>query len=477
MSSPLMPSGASGEHERLAGAAQAIAMRLVADPDRRAEQLGEIFLACEQVAHEHPEEFRRALRTGALDTFLLPSVRASLRRERPQSFSGGWLGTYIGADARDIEANQDALGTTNSEALEFSAQAFSRALSIARAEGNETLLRNLRWYRERLSHKSYAAIARAEDKVSATVRTGVARARKFLLRVVHELRHAQPAPLSGEAPAELERLRRLWFEQDLESLARALEQTRSAFEDNPHWLNLAALLATDRGLRSEARRLYKEALIFADAPNVRGRILNNLGNLLDDEGCYAEAQHAWQRANSLVPLAPAPLLNLLAAASQQRDYASAQHHIAQLSDLLNSGRLKEDERAYVCRRLNENPELAWLRDTDVWRQGPARWLSASRGLARTISRRSLVAGAILALVWLLLPSPAQAGGRLYSQPSSRMARVTISRPPVSVTARGGDSMGKPPRRAQTSTRRIGGRARSGDSMGRSGGPISRGRRR
>jgi len=309
------------------------------------------------------------------------------------------------------------------------------------------------------------------------VRTGVARARKFLLRVVHELRHAQPAPLSGEAPAELERLRRLWFEQDLESLARALEQTRPDFEDSPHWLNLAALLATDRGRRSEARRLYKEALIFADAPNVRGRILNNLGNLLDDEGCYAEAQHAWQRANSLVPLAPAPLLNLLAAASKQRDYASAQHHIAQLSDLLNSGRLKEDERAYVCRRLNENPELAWLRDTDVWRQGPARWLSASRGLARTISCRSLVAGAILALIWLLLPSPAQAGGRLYSQPSSRMARVTISRPPVSVTARGGDSMGKPPRRAQTSTRRIGGRARSGDSMGRSGGPISRGRRR
>ncbi len=89
----------------------------------------------------------------------------------------------------------------------------------------------------------------------------------------------------------------------------------------------------------------------------------------------------------------------------------------------------------------------------------------------------VAASAILALVWLLLPSPAQAGGRLYSQPSSRMARVTISRPPVSVTARGGDSMGKPPRRAQTSTRRIGGRARSGDSMGRSGGPISRGRRR
>ena len=166
MSSPLMPSGASGEHERLAGAAQAIAMRLVADPDRRAEQLGEIFLACEQVAHEHPEEFRRALRTGALDTFLLPSVRASLRREHPQSFSGGWLGTYIGADARDIEAGQDALDTTNSEALEFSAQAFSRALSIARAEGNETLLRNLRWYRERLSHKSYAAIARAGKSVA-----------------------------------------------------------------------------------------------------------------------------------------------------------------------------------------------------------------------------------------------------------------------------------------------------------------------
>ena len=52
------------------------------------------------------------------------------------------------------------------------------------------------------------------------MRTGVARAQKFLLRIVHELQHAQPAPLNGEAPRELEPLRRLWYEQDLESLAR-----------------------------------------------------------------------------------------------------------------------------------------------------------------------------------------------------------------------------------------------------------------
>ena len=384
MSAPLTETEAPGEShvQRLAGAAQAIAARLVVDPARRAERLGEIFLVCEQRARECPAEFEQALHADALDAFLLPHVRENLRGESAARFSGGWLGTYLGPDGRAIQSGESEGGTTDPEALELSARALQRAISNAQAQGNETMLRNLRWYRERLAHKSYEAIAREEDKVPTTVRTGVARARKFLLRTVHELQHAQPAPLNGGFPPKLEPLRRLWFEQDLDSLARELERTRSSWQDNPHWLNLAALLAADRGRRVEASRLYHKALIFADAPSLRGHILNHLGNLIDDEGQVEDAQHVWRRANLLVPNAPAPLLNLLAAASKRQDYASAQHHIAQLSDLFNSGRLKPDERAYVCRRLQEKPELSWLRDTDAWRPGPARWIRAARPISR-----------------------------------------------------------------------------------------------
>ena len=388
MLAPLTETEALGEShvQQLAGAAQAIAARLVVDPARRAERLGEIFLACEQLARQCPAEFEQALDADALDAFLLPHVRENLRGESAARFSGGWLGTYLGPDGRAIQSEEWEGRTTDPEALELSARALQRAISNAQAQGNETMLRNLRWYRERLAHKSYEAIAREEDKVPATVRTGVARARKFLLRTVHELQHAQPAPLSGDFPPQLEPLRRLWSEHDLDSLARELERTRSYWQDNPHWLSLAALLAADRGRREEASRLYHKALIFADAPSLRGHILNHLGSLIDDEGQIEDAQHVWRRANLLVPNAPAPLLNLLAAASKRQDYASAQHHIAQLSDLFNSGRLKPDERAYVCRRLQEKPELSWLRDTDAWRQGPARWIRAARPVSRVLLR-------------------------------------------------------------------------------------------
>ena len=83
-------------------------------------------------------------------------------------------------------------------ARDLEALAFQRARAIAHAESNETLARNLRWYGARQEHTSHAAIARAEGRPQATIRTGVARARKFVLRVAHDLRYAQPAPLSGK---------------------------------------------------------------------------------------------------------------------------------------------------------------------------------------------------------------------------------------------------------------------------------------
>jgi tetratricopeptide (TPR) repeat protein len=459
--------------EHLASAAEGIASRLLPDPARRAERLGEIFLLCEEVARERPQAASHALGTGELESLLLGPVRERLRGDGATSLGGGWLGTYVDESGRAIESDEP--DATDREALELSKRALARALSLAAAENNQTLLRNLRWYRERLTHKSYEAIATSEDKVAATVRTGVARARKFVLRVVHELQHAQPAPLSGEAPPEVEPLRQLWFAQDLDGLARELERTRSENRDNPHWLNLAGLLAADRGRRADAVQLYERGLVYADAPSVRGRVLNNLGNLLDDHDCRSEAQQYWLRAHQILPVAPAPLLNLLGSASDDQDYASAQHYIAELAELLNSGRLTQAERRYVSRRLAENPKLTWLRETDAWAQGPARWIRTERRTENTLRPAAFATlGALLLGIALLWPTTATAA----AHPSQPLRLAVADADEATLVAkrirrtRGGDSMGKPRKRAEEPA------LFAGDSMGiKRPGPTGRRPRR
>jgi hypothetical protein len=200
----------------LGRAVEEIVGQLFQDPDRRAEHIGEAFLACEEAVRECPGEYEAALRSGRLREFLLPTVRDSVKREHRNGTRGGWMGLFIGPDGRATPS--DAWSGVDATALETSRQALHRAFSIAESEGNETLLRNLRWYSQRLEHRSYAAIAAEEGRPSATIRTGVARARKFILRVVHELQEAQPAPLDGEAPARIAPLRQLWADQEIERL-------------------------------------------------------------------------------------------------------------------------------------------------------------------------------------------------------------------------------------------------------------------
>jgi tetratricopeptide (TPR) repeat protein len=418
--------------ELLGRIAQDVAQRLWPGGVDRAEHLGDVFLACERVARRDPAGWQRALADGTLADFLAPQVRGELESDAPERLRGGWLGTYVGADGRDLDGAEP---TADAAALELGRRALQRARSRALSDKNETLQRYLRWYELRLAHKSYAAIARREGRPSATIRTGVARARRLILRMVHELKHDQPAPLSGDAPAEIEPLRDLWVRQQLDGLERGLEQTRARFADDPHWLNLAGLLRADRGERERALELYERALVFADAPSVRARVLNNLGNLYEDLDRTADADESWLRAHQLLPEAPAPLLNLLASASLRRDYASAQLYVSELGERLSSAIYSAPDRAYVLRRLGENPKLAWLRDTDAWRLGPARWLrSARRGRALRETNP------VLALIAsLLMPALAFAHADRPDEPP-RPALESIRS-----AEKGGDSMGSPPR--------------------------------
>jgi tetratricopeptide (TPR) repeat protein len=419
--------------ELLGRVAEDVAARVLPRGAKRADHLGEIFLACEQLARRDPAGWQRAQADGRLVEFLAPQVKGELEREAPERLRGGWLGTYVGPDGREIDAGCDG-ESADPEALQLGQRALERARSHARAERNQTLLRYLRWYELRLAHKSYEAIARRESRPAATIRTGVARARRVILRMVHALQHDQPAPLTGDAPSEIEPLRDHWVRQELDALEQGLERTRARFGDDPHWLNLAALLRADRGEREPALELYERALVFADAPSVRARVLNNLGNLHEDEGRIDAAQECWLRAHQILPAAPAPLLNLLVSASQQRDYASAQLYLAELGERLSADAFSSDDRAYVLRRLAENPKLAWLRETDAWRVGPARWLrSARRGRTLRETGRAL----LIALAFL----PALAFSHATTAPVDERPALEAPRE----SGRGGDSMGSPPR--------------------------------
>lgn len=442
--------------DRVGDLSRQVAERLCPHPGQRREILGDVFLACEQLVREAPAEVEAAARRGRLVDWALARVRGNLHEERSESFRGGWAGLYVrndarevesdDADARDDESLDDEAPALGRQAIELSQQALRRAISLAEAEQNQTLLRNLEWYRARLEHKTYDAIARSEGRVPATVRTGVARARKFVLSVVHALRNAQPAPLSGEGPSEIEPLRKLWAAQDLVELEAGLARTEADYGDDPHWLNLKALLVADRGQHTSASELYERALVFADAPAVRGRILNNLGNLADDMARIEEARGYWLRAHQLLPRAPAPLVNLLACASQRHDYASSQHYTALLGDLLSSGHLGDDERSYVCRRLREHPKLGWLKETEAWRQGPARWLRTELPATPALGRIAAACGALLLAVFLTWPGSSAAWASDPDVPGTHVEREEKG------GKRGGDSMGGPRRDAGSVTR-------------------------
>ena len=161
------------------------------------------------------------------------------------------------------------------------------------------------------------------------------------------------------------------------------------------------------------------------------------------------------RATQLVPHAPAPLVNLVAAASARQDYPAAQHYITQLGDLLSSGHLRAEERSYLCRRLAEHPKLFWLRDTDAWRVGPARWIRASRS-ARSVAAAAATAvttAATAALVLLILLIPRPAAAVSPSDAVLQIAAATTLGDSLSFQrGRGGDSMGKPPKKLRPGRR-------------------------
>src|SRR5262245_22624073 len=86
--------------EELAGQ---IASRIAPHPGERREILGEIFLECERLASEEPAALTRAARRGDLVEWCTQEVRKSLAEQRSETFRGGWVGTYIGADGREVE--------------------------------------------------------------------------------------------------------------------------------------------------------------------------------------------------------------------------------------------------------------------------------------------------------------------------------------------------------------------------------------
>ena len=165
---------ASEAEDREAGGrdGEKIFRELSLDPERRAESLGEAFLACRargtRAASRVPLRRPAGRAWGCSSRGATQPTRGTTRGPR-----GGWLGLFVGGDARAIDAGEPG-GTSKrrgAERLDLSRKALTKAISIADTQGNRTLKRNLGWYREPLSRPWLREIASRTKRPVATIRT------------------------------------------------------------------------------------------------------------------------------------------------------------------------------------------------------------------------------------------------------------------------------------------------------------------
>jgi tetratricopeptide (TPR) repeat protein len=320
------------------------------------------------------ERFNRGEVHEELSVALEHAVRAAVdavnREQRRAGSKSGAFGTQIDAQLRDLPVD----GTSRDARLLDQGELWERALERA----TPTMRRNLAWWRRRrISGDLFATIAEEHDGdvAESTVRGGVARAERFLRRVMDELR-SQPWQRGS---IEHEAVHEAFKARDHERLFAELERLRP-YERDAHLLNYEGVAHMWREDLDEARAVLREALVWADRPGLRCNVTNNLGNVEEEAGAWDEALYWYDRARALAPRSPTPLLNLLGVVCKRaapeleiHDRARVLHYIDHITRLLSSRALSEDDRAYLLRRLRDNPDFAPARRNTCWKR-IHRWL-------------------------------------------------------------------------------------------------------
>ena len=359
--------------------------------------------------------YQRAEDEGALSGFFTRIVRAARRKNpdaqvMPQVFTDP-TGSEIRAGAHHF-----SVGDPDAALM------VPQVLAQAKGAATDRMVTYLRWLERSHAGVSDAEIALGEGIEAVTVRGGRKRAVDFLLDVAHRLRH--PAlRIDAELPCALARIAALLGSGDADEAGLLLEAARSDHAEDPRWWNLAGVHAWRGSRWDDAIRAYREALCLADEPQLRAKILNNLGTISLSRDRYEEAQGFFLRATRInedgVPL----WLNLLSVASLRRDVQDSRFYAARLVKALRSRGCTQDARAYAAQRLRENPNYAWVRKTSAW-PGIARWMRSAHGrpVGGGVALKTLALSAVVLLCATLF-----ACGHAEERPSLESVDQEISR--------------------------------------------------
>jgi len=206
--------------ERIAVLLPGLLAAEVSSEQRRARVLGLAWENAHAALRADPAAFSAARSDEELGALVRPALRAAIGAPNSdQSALGtrsGALDTFIDAQLRTPPgAGPDDLAPDADASLLDANPLVADAIANAKERGSQTLLRNLCWMVRRDEGYSYDAIAAESSSPTASVRTGVRRARQAIRRIAQEKRRAANAPHQGECPPELEAARDAWQRGDI----------------------------------------------------------------------------------------------------------------------------------------------------------------------------------------------------------------------------------------------------------------------
>jgi tetratricopeptide (TPR) repeat protein len=358
---------------------------------RRSEIMGAVWQDCVETVRRNPSPFAAARGETELRRLVGELVGSAIESASDPSgdpmgsarLRSGCVGTFIDGQLRDLGP-----GVSDGIDLDEGVDAASEdgeplahhplvvdALEYARRDGNATLQRNLSWMLRRDEGFSYEAIATEAEVPSASVRTGVRRARQAVRRIAQGQRRAVHAPHQGECPPALATARDAWKQGRLDEMASALEAVRPTLAEHPYYLFLLGLHADDTGDRDRATACFERVLLIDDDRSLRAKVLNCLGYIADDAADLELARFYWSRAIEVSPHYTPAQVNQLKNACDRRDGLDLHVCIDRIGELLAGRTLAAADKEYLLTRLAEHPDFEWARSFDAWRRGPARWIA------------------------------------------------------------------------------------------------------
>ncbi|TNE52572.1 MAG: hypothetical protein EP343_00125 [Deltaproteobacteria bacterium] len=259
-----------------------------------------------------------------------------------------------------------------------------------------------------------------------TIRAGVHRVKKELIKLIHQIENHTFAPPHRDIPKDVLEARRLLEIGEFEEAQHKLNSMKETYQENPFFYKAQGDLASEQKLDHKAIGWYQKALAYADNPVLRSRICNNWAFTEDSLGNKKGAQRLWLRALRLDPDNYVPRFNLFCEDSLAQNMTGCKHHLDEFGKLLAAGKLSEEDQADFLASLRTEKELEWVRSIRSFRRTMGSWQTRYGSQAETSAACYPIAVLVaLALASLLLV--ATLGNSNSSASYSNMPQQTLSK--------------------------------------------------